>query len=87
METTHADVVELLVEHLRDNLKEEEQARNLTGSSPLPQWGALDSLNMVRLIVFIRDRLGVELGQADLKADHFATLDSIAELVVSRRAG
>ena len=43
--------------------------------------GYLDSLGVVRLIAFIAERYGIELGTAELTDQRFTTIDGMAEIV------
>ncbi|KRC54064.1 MULTISPECIES: acyl carrier protein [unclassified Nocardioides] len=51
--------------------------------SPLLEWGVLNSITIVRLLAFVRDRVGVEIPATEMTADNFRTLDSITSLVVT----
>lgn len=45
----------------------------------------VDSLGIFTLISFIEDKFGVSIDPADINLDNFQTLDTITELVESRK--
>lgn len=45
----------------------------------------VDSLGIFTLISFIEERFGVSIDAADINLDNFQTLDTITELVESRK--
>lgn len=47
--------------------------------------GRIDSLTLVDLLLELEERYGVEFSADDLDPDHFASLETIAELVDDRR--
>ncbi|MFF2655621.1 acyl carrier protein [Streptomyces sp. NPDC058045] len=57
----------------------------LQNSTPLLEWGVLNSLNTVRLVAFIRDELGVKIPALDINGVNFKDVRSITELVAARR--
>lgn len=46
--------------------------------------GGASSLFAVELVLFVEETLGVELDDADLERENFATIDAIARLVGSK---
>ena len=54
----------------------------LDGSTPLLEWGIIDSLSLLRMIVHIQDRFGVEVPPERLVPEYFNDLDTITEMVV-----
>ncbi len=39
--------------------------------------GILDSLSLLQLVVFLEERLGITVGDADLLPENFATLNTV----------
>lgn len=54
----------------------------LDGSTPLLEWGIINSMEMARLVSFIHDRFGVEVPGDRITIAYFKDLDSIAGLVL-----
>lgn len=54
----------------------------LDETTPLLEWGVINSIEMVRLLNFISQRFGVDIPAEKMVADHFANLDSIVNLVM-----
>jgi len=59
----------------------------LTDSYPLLDRQVLDSMGVFKLVAFLEDEIGVEVGDHELVPEHFGTISSIAELVRSKQAG
>ncbi|MEU6356327.1 acyl carrier protein [Streptomyces sp. NPDC047072] len=58
----------------------------LEDTSPLLEWGVLNSLNTVRLVGFIREELGVKVPPLAVSGSNFKDVRSIAEMVLAHRA-
>lgn len=63
-----------------------ENPDELTNTTPLVTGGILDSLATVKLASFVENQFAVELAPHELSSEYLDTLDSIAELVLSKRA-
>jgi len=75
------DVRGRLTTFVADQLLSPEQARELTPSTALAEWGVLNSLGMARLVGFIRADLGVAVPLRQLTAGNFRTLDDMVALI------
>ena len=56
----------------------------LDETTPLLEWGIINSLEMVRLLQFIRKQLKVDIPPDKLVADSFTDIVSIANLVLEQ---
>jgi len=63
-----------------------ESRSSLTPDTPLLEWGVLDSLNIARLLAYIRSDLGVDVPARFISSRHFRTVDDIAALVAAQAA-
>lgn len=57
--------------------------RDLDGTTPLLEWGILNSLAMTRLLAFIQQQFQIALAPDTLLAAHFETLDALTEVIYS----
>jgi acyl carrier protein len=71
-----------LTQYIKEELVEPEVARELTATTPLLEWGVLDSMKVARLIGYLRDEHGVRVPPASMTGGNFRDLDSIANLAV-----
>ncbi len=81
--------VESIVDVLKSYVAKElldGQDIGLTPSTPLLDWGVVNSIEMARLVAFIKDQFGVAIPGTKVIAPHFKNLHSIAELVVAEAA-
>jgi acyl carrier protein len=58
----------------------------LDTSTPLIEWGLIDSIAIVSLRDFVASRFGVEIPQSELKPSNLSNLSTIASLVARLRA-
>ncbi|GHO60134.1 acyl carrier protein [Ktedonobacter robiniae] len=54
----------------------------LDESTPLLEWGVINSLEIVRLLGFIQQQFGVEVPADDITAEYFSSLLSITDLIL-----
>ncbi len=59
----------------------------LGNETSLLETGVLDSLSLLRLIVFIQERFGIAVDDVDLVPEHFDTVDAICAYLRSRDGG
>jgi acyl carrier protein len=62
----------------------------LGNATSLLETGVLDSLSLLRLVVFIQERFGITVDDVDLVPEHFDSVDTISAYLRSRageRAG
>ena len=57
----------------------------LDASTPLIDWGLIDSIAIVSLRDFVSTRFGVEIPNAELKPSNLANLTAIASLIARLR--
>jgi acyl carrier protein len=72
-------------DYIRVNFLDGDPKKELQDTSPLLDWGVLNSLNTVRLVGFIRDELGVKVPPVAVNGPNFKDVRSIAEMVNSHR--
>ena len=58
--------------------------RGFDEQTDLQQAGILDSFSMLSLVAFLEDTFQIRLDPADVNAETFRTVDSVARLVVQR---
>jgi acyl carrier protein len=58
----------------------------LDASTPLIEWGLIDSIAIVSLRDFVSARFGVEIPQSELKPSNLSNLATIASLVARLRS-
>jgi acyl carrier protein len=59
----------------------------LGNETSLLETGVLDSLSLLRLVVFIQERFGIAVDDVDLVPEHFDTVDAICAYLRSRDGG
>ncbi len=61
------------------------KAEGFDASTPLIEWGVIDSIAIVSLRDFVATRFGVEIPHAELKPSNLSNLTTIASLVARLR--
>ena len=56
----------------------------LSNETSLLEEGILDSLSLLRLVVFLEERFGITVGEADLLPENFASVSTICSYLRSR---
>jgi acyl carrier protein len=59
----------------------------LGNATPLLDTGILDSISLLRLLVFVQKQSGIIVEDMDLLREHFVSVDSICAFVRSRAGG
>jgi len=59
----------------------------LANDTSLLDSGILDSLSLLRLVVFLEERFEITMGDADLLPENFASVNAICAYLRSREAG
>lgn len=77
----YADILDDLTEYVSVRLLGEENATDLTASTPLLELGVLNSIETARLIAYIRETFGVRISPVAMTTSNFRDLESIAGLV------
>jgi acyl carrier protein len=66
---------------VKDELLGENAPEDLGDDTPLLSSGLVDSLGLEQLLWFVEDEFGLEFAEADLTAENFESLASIARLL------
>ena len=56
----------------------------LGNATPLLETGILDSLGLLRLVVFIQEQFGITVDDLDLVPEHFASVNTICAYLRAR---
>ena len=59
----------------------------VANATSLMESGILDSLTLLRLVVFLEERFGITMGDADLLPENFASVNTICAYVRAREPG
>jgi acyl carrier protein len=59
----------------------------LSNETSLLEEGILDSLSLLRLVVFLEERFGITVGEADLLPENFASVSTICAYLRAQQPG
>jgi acyl carrier protein len=76
-----ADAAVRITGFIRDRFLDGDPAGELSVTTPLLEWGLLNSLNTATLLGFIRAELGVVIPPMAINPRNFKDIDSISALV------
>lgn len=74
-----------VLEHLKNYISFEVlngSALGLDDSTPLLEWGILNSLELIRILTFVQERFNVQVPGQKVVAEHFKNMNSITDLVL-----
>jgi acyl carrier protein len=77
---TSEEIVQDLRIYISDQILDGEDV-GLEATTPLIEWGILNSMEIAQLVTFIHDRFSVEVPVDAITLDNFKDLDSLAKLV------
>jgi len=80
----HANIVQNLLEFVADKILEG-QADELDATTPLLEWGVLNSLEMTKLLAHIERTYGIRVGAEHVHPGNFGDLNAISSLVAELR--
>lgn len=68
----------IISEYISQELVRDPAVLPLADDTPLLESGILDSLSLLRLVIFVEERFGVTMGDdADLLSENFASVNTI----------
>jgi acyl carrier protein len=76
-------VLAVVRRHIVDNVLEGQDI-GLEDTTPLIEWGIINSIEVMRLTRLVEERFGISVPLDTLPQEHFATLSSIADFVVGQ---
>ncbi len=59
----------------------------LADGTSLLETGILDSLSLLRLVVYLEERFGISVGDSDLLPENFASVNAICAYIRARQPG
>jgi acyl carrier protein len=71
---------------VRERFLDGDRAGELDESTPLLEWGVLNSMNTVLLLNFIRDEFGVAVPHSEVNGQNFRDVTAITETVAAQSA-
>ncbi|QTD96687.1 acyl carrier protein [Streptomyces cyanogenus] len=78
---TEAEVSQKLMDFIRDNFLSGDPNGELQKTTPLLEWGVLDSLKVAMLLNFLRGELGVTVPFEKMSGGNFKDINRISALV------
>jgi acyl carrier protein len=73
--------------YISQELVRNRDSQPLENSTPLLDSGILDSLGLLRLVMFIEEQFGIRVGDLDVVPEHFASVDAICAYLRSQTDG
>jgi acyl carrier protein len=88
LEVTQLETI--INDYISQELVQDATLLPLTNTTSLLDTGVLDSLSLLKLVLFVQERFGIVVDDVDLVPEHFASVDAICAYLRSRageRAG
>lgn len=78
---------EVINDYISRELVQDASLLPLGNATSLLETGVLDSLSLLRLVVFVQERFGVTVDDADLVPENFDSVEAICAYLRSREGG
>lgn len=78
-----SELLAALTTYVGTELLDPRDSEGLTATTPLLEWGILNSIKWAKLVAHIREEYGVRIPHAELVSENFRDLESIAKLVAA----
>jgi acyl carrier protein len=82
LEVTQLEAV--INDYISQELVQDASLLPLTNTTSLLETGVLDSLSLLKLVLFVQERFGIVVDDVDLVPEHFASVDAICAYLRSR---
>ena len=82
-----AQVETVINDYISRELVQDPALLPLADETSLLESGILDSLSLLRLVVFLEERFGITMGEADLLPENFASVNTICAYLRAREPG
>ncbi|MCX5001125.1 phosphopantetheine-binding protein [Streptomyces sp. NBC_00638] len=80
-----AAVMEEIDGYIRKEFLDGDASVELTPTSPLLEWGILNSMNTTRLAAFVSERYDVTVSPKAMRTENFRTIERVAHMVLELR--
>lgn len=74
-------------DYISKELVQDSSMLPLGNATSLLETGILDSLSLLRLVVFVQEQFGITVDDTDLVPEHFDTVDAICAYLRSQDGG
>ena len=81
------EVESVINDYISRELVQDRALLPLANDTSLLDSGILDSLSLLRLVVFLEERFQIMVGEADLLPENFASVDTICAYLRARQPG
>ncbi len=75
-----AEVIKKLTHYIINDVLEGKDT-SLDETTPLLEWGIINSFEMVRLLSYIQGEFSLDIPPEEMIADHFSNINTIASLI------
>ncbi len=75
----------LISDYISRELASEWGTLNLKNDTPLIDSNVIDSLSLLKLVLFLEEKFGVSVGQDEMVPENFSTIEAICKYVQSKK--
>jgi len=80
------DVQTILRKYITEEFMHELDPKVLNGEFPLIEKGVIDSMGLVKLVLFIEEKFKIVIEEEELDIDNFGNLNAIADFICKKKA-
>ncbi|TCO44750.1 acyl carrier protein [Actinocrispum wychmicini] len=81
-----AELLDKLAKYVELELLDGKDITDFTTTTPLLEWGLLNSIETARLVAYIREEFGIRVPPTEMVSRNFQDIERIADLVSELRA-
>lgn len=85
--TEGAQVEKIINDYISREIIQDPARLPLSNEASLLEGGILDSLSLLRLVVFVEERFGITVGDGDLLPQNFGSVNTICAYLRAREPG
>jgi acyl carrier protein len=86
VEGIRMDVHSILKHYITTEIMHELDSSKLPDDEPLIEGGIIDSMNLIKLVVYIKECFGIEIGENELDIENFQTLNALTAFIMKKRS-
>lgn len=83
---TQAQIIDDLKAYISEEILDGNDI-GLEATTPLMEWGVLNSMEIAGLVRFIHQRFAIDLPSETITLEHFQSLDALSRLLIEQRQG
>jgi|WetSurSiteA1Bulk_404760.scaffolds.fasta_scaffold79805_2 acyl carrier protein len=78
------DIRSALKQYIVTEILHEPDQNKLADDEPLIEGGIIDSMNLIKLVAFIKEKFGIEISEDELDIENFRTVTALTAFISNK---